>query len=210
MPNHSQPLAALAQFLPENTFEKVVVHFSNNPIHLTITRERQSVMGDYRPPAHNECKHRISVNGTLNPYAFLVTLLHELAHMYAWIQYGRKHKPHGPEWKHIFSGLLKDFLGINAFPDDIAQRLGQYANNIKAATCTDPKLYKILKRYDTTVSTLIYVDDVPFDKSFQTRSGRVFQKVKKLRSRYQCREISTGNIYFVPAIMEVQLVISDE
>jgi hypothetical protein len=50
------------------------------------------------------------------------------------------------------------------------------------------------------------VDDVPLDKAFQTRNGRVFQKVKKLRSRYQCREISTGHIYFVPAIMEVQLV----
>lgn len=209
MPNHSQPLAALAQFLPENTFDKIVTHFHDYPVHITITPERQSVMGDYRPPAHNERKHRISVNGTLNPYTFLVTLLHELAHMYAYLKYGRKHKPHGPEWKHIFSGLLKDFLDESIFPGDIAYGLKRYVSNMKASTCTDPDLYKILKHYDEPGSALLFVDDVPFDTVFRTRSGRVFQKVKKLRTRYQCREIGTGNIYLVPAIMEVQLVMSD-
>ncbi|HXL57832.1 MAG TPA: hypothetical protein VN958_16335, partial [Chitinophagaceae bacterium] len=72
------PMHALATFLPEGSFENVVHYLHQHKVHLTVTRERKSVLGDYRNAVHGK-NHRITVNGNLNKYAFLITLLHELA-----------------------------------------------------------------------------------------------------------------------------------
>ncbi|HAD34265.1 MAG TPA: hypothetical protein DCF44_07170 [Chitinophagaceae bacterium] len=45
----------------------------------------------------------MSVNGNLNSYHFLITLLHEIAHMLVWEQFRNRVKPHGLEWKHVFA-----------------------------------------------------------------------------------------------------------
>ena len=73
------PLHALAAYVPEGSLEPVLEYLHRYKIHLTITKERNSILGDYRH-AINQKNHRISVNGNLNKYAFLVTLLHEIAH----------------------------------------------------------------------------------------------------------------------------------
>ena len=39
--------------------------------------------------------HRISVNGNLNKYSFLITLIHELAHLLTFTQYKNRVDPHG-------------------------------------------------------------------------------------------------------------------
>lgn len=206
MASTHKPFAVLENFLPANTFQKVAEYMRMHPLHLSITRERKSVMGDYRAPSRGESRHRISINGNLNSYSFLITLLHELAHLFAYIGYQHRISPHGEEWKNIFKKLLADFLQQDIFPDDIKKALLQYLNNMKASTCTDPNLYKVLKRYDENKQDILFVDEVPFDKNFTTTDGRVFQKIEKLKTRYKCKELLTGHIYFVPAIMEVKLV----
>ena len=72
------PVNHLEQFLPSGTGEAVLHYLHEYKVHLTIARERKSILGDYRHRTHQQ-NHRISVNGNLNPYAFLVTLLHEIA-----------------------------------------------------------------------------------------------------------------------------------
>ena len=66
-----RPFSELIPFLPPNTFDEVAQYFQNHTIHLTLTRERKSVLGDYRHPTRDAPFHRISVNATLHQYSFL-------------------------------------------------------------------------------------------------------------------------------------------
>ena len=74
------PLHALNTYLPEGAFEPVVQLINHYKVHLTVTRERKSVLGDYRHAVLG-ANHKITVNGNLNKYEFLITLLHELEHL---------------------------------------------------------------------------------------------------------------------------------
>ena len=80
MPKKEAPIDHLQNFLPPNTYEPVLEYLQHYKVHLTVTRERKTILGDYRHQTHH-ANHRISVNGNLNPFSFLVTLLHELAHL---------------------------------------------------------------------------------------------------------------------------------
>src|SRR5258706_7581172 len=105
MPKVEHPLHTLASYLPGNSFDQAASYIQHYKVHLTITRQRQSVLGDYRNAVHGK-NHRITINGNLNKYAFLITLLHELAHLLAFEQYGNRIYAHGKEWKSIYSRLL--------------------------------------------------------------------------------------------------------
>src|SRR5215471_17479909 len=102
MSKAEHPLHTLAEFLPANSFEQVAEYLNLYKVHLTITRQRRSVLGDYRNAVHGK-NHRITINGNLNSFAFLITLIHELAHLLAFEQYGNRINAHGREWKHIYS-----------------------------------------------------------------------------------------------------------
>lgn len=199
------PITGLESFLPPGTFRYVAPFFREYPIHLSITRDRASVLGDYRAPHGRQGYHRISINGGLNPYSFLITLLHELAHMLAYIKHKRSILPHGPEWKAIFADLLAAHLGKSVFPDDIEAVLLRSSKRIKASTCTDPELYRVLKKYDTRSPDACLVEEVPMDAHFSTKDGRVFLKIEKLRTRFRCKEVDTGHVYLFPALTEVRL-----
>src|SRR5688500_5038981 len=122
MAKKEAPIAALLQYLPPNTYEPVLQYLHQYKVHLTVARERKSILGDYRHRTHMH-NHRISVNGNLNKYSFLITLLHELAHLLTFEQYGNKVLAHGREWKTIFGQLLDQFIKHDVFTNDIKQAL---------------------------------------------------------------------------------------
>ena len=93
MAKQQAPLDALKDYLPEGTFEKVSEYLHQYRIHLTITRERTTVLGDYRNAVDGK-NHRISVNGNLNKFAFLYTLIHEIAHLLIYDQFGHRVASH--------------------------------------------------------------------------------------------------------------------
>ena len=74
MTKQEAPLQQLKQYLPEGSFDEVSDYLEKYKVQLTITRERKTLLGDYRNSFAGK-SHRISVNGNLNPYAFLITLL---------------------------------------------------------------------------------------------------------------------------------------
>src|SRR5919112_5025590 len=103
------PLEAIKKYIPEKSARLVLDYLTLHKVHLTITKDRKSVLGDYRH-ATTYNNHRISINGTLNKYSFLITLIHELAHLITFMQYKNRVEPHGKEWKKLYAVLLKDFL----------------------------------------------------------------------------------------------------
>jgi len=96
MPKKEVPIGQLQNYLPPGTYEPVLSYLRQYKVHLTVARERKSVLGDYRHSTHH-ANHRISVNGNLNPYSFLITLLHELAHLLTFEQFGNHVLSHGRE-----------------------------------------------------------------------------------------------------------------
>ena len=87
MPRQEAPLEYLQRFIPAASVPQTLQLLHQYKVHLTITRNRKSVLGDYRH-ADGQQAHRISVNGDLNKYAFLITLLHELAHLVTFENHG--------------------------------------------------------------------------------------------------------------------------
>jgi hypothetical protein len=134
MPAHKHSFEALKAICPKEHLILVMPLILHHKVHLTVSRHRQTKLGDYRN-AYAGKNHRISVNGNLNAFAFLITLLHELAHLLAFEKYGNRIQPHGKEWKLIYAGILKDFLEHSVFPDDIAAELNATLKNPAASSC---------------------------------------------------------------------------
>ena len=205
MPKKETPISVLQEFLPPNTYDPVLAYLHQYHVHLTIARERKSILGDYRHRVHDK-NHRISVNGNLNQYAFLITLLHELAHLLAFENFGNRIAPHGTEWKRVFGKLLAQFIEHNVFPDDIKNSLVQSLHNPAASSCADEELLRVLKRYDRKETALVFVETIPEGSLFKTHDGKIFRKGEKIRKRYKCEEVKTRKIYLFSPIYEAEQV----
>jgi SprT protein len=204
MSKQEAPLAALARFLPPNTYEAIAAYLHQYKVHLTVTRARKTVLGDYRH-RHRDQNHRISVNGNLNPYAFLITLLHELAHLLTFEQFGNRVSPHGAEWKKVFGQLLAQFIQHHVFPDDIEKALLRSVHNPAASSCADEVLLRTLRRYDPKQEGVVLVESLPQGALFETSDGRIFQKGEKVRKRHRGTEVKTGKVYLFSPVYEVRL-----
>lgn len=194
-------LTILHDILPARSADLVITYMHQYSIHLKIKRERKTVLGDYRPSGNGK-PHTISVNANLNPYHFLITFIHELAHLVCYLQYGRKAAPHGKEWKNIFSGLLKKFIDDQVFPADISTALKSSLHNLAATTCSDPVLFKILYRYDDKPGVYL-VEQLEKGEIFTTEKGEKYQVIEKRRTRFACQHTESKKMYLFPGIYEV-------
>ena len=196
-------ITTLQDYLPAGTYEPVLAYLQHYRVHLTVTRERKSLLGDYRHRIHNK-NHRISVNGNLNSYAFLITLLHELAHLLTFEKFGNRVSAHGKEWKQVFGQLLAQFIQHNVFPDDIRKTLMQSLHDPAASSCADEDLMRTLRNYDQNKSNLVFVETLAEGSLFKTHDGKIFRKGEKLRKRFKCEEIKTRKLYLFSPIYEVE------
>ncbi len=199
------PLHALAAYVPEGSLKPVLEYLHQYKIHLTITKERNSILGDYRH-AINQKNHRISVNGNLNKYAFLVTLLHEIAHLLAFEFYGHRIAAHGKEWKHEYGKILARFLLKKIFPSDIEKALMKSLQNPSATSCGEEHLMRVLRNYNARKDGVVLVEELQHDQLFKTKDGRIFQKKEKLRKRHKAVDVKSGAMYLFSAVYEVMLV----
>lgn len=193
----------LKKYLPEATVSACIHLLNQHRLLLTIKKSRSTKLGDFRP-AHGNTPARISVNGDLNKYSFLITLIHEIAHGVCWTKYKSMVKPHGGEWKSIYSEMLSQFIGQNIFPNDLEKIVITHIHRPKASSCSDMNLLKALKKYDD--SETLFLEDLPFDAQFELSSGRIFQKKEQKRKRFYCIELKTQRAYLVNPLAEVKLL----
>jgi len=205
MPKQEAPITHLNSFLPPGTYHAVEEYLRVYKIHLTITRHRKSILGDYRHRTHFN-NHRISVNGNLNKYSFLITLLHEIAHLLTFEKYGNRAVAHGAEWKTIYASLLKQFVESKIFPADIEIELFASLKNPAASSCAEDDLIRILRRYDGNRNGFKLVEEIPVNSLFKLGDGKVFKKGEKQRKRFKCVEVRTGKIYLFSPVYEVEMV----
>lgn len=206
----SESIQKLSPYLPEGTAPVIVDWIEKTNCQFRVSKSRSSKFGDYRSPWKDK-GHRISVNGDLNPFAFLVTTVHEFAHLKTWNEYANRVKPHGIAWKQNFKQLMHPFLEGNVFPEDVRDAVRRYMKNPGASSCTDLTMFRTLKRYDLSrPESVTTVENLSDGACFVLPNGRAFQKIQKVRKRFRCVELSSQRVYLFSPIAEVRLKVDHE
>jgi hypothetical protein len=212
----------LAKYIPEPAVETISEWIYKYNFKLKVKKSRASKEGDYTPP-HSGKNHVITINHDLNKYAFLVTLIHEVAHLVTWEKFKGRVNPHGREWKLEYSRLLDYFLSQGSsetareelFPEEISKALHKHAKSPSAASCSDLHLSRVLKKFDVDTETLL-LERIAAGTSFKIASSRtkhsedVFIKGEKRRTRFKCIHARTKREYLIHALCKVEITPSHE
>lgn len=193
----------LTKYLPQAAAEPAFEMIKTHQVHLKIVNERVSRHGDYRRMPDG--RHQITVNASLNKYRFLITLVHEIAHLEAFTKYGRQIKPHGVEWKRTFQILMLPFLRPEVFPTQLLPLLALHFKNPKASSDTDAKLALALKQYDPE-NDKNYIFELPHGAHFRLYNGKIFKRGKQRVKRFECLEVATGKVYLFNPNAEVEFL----
>lgn len=193
----------LAKYLPSHAVDPVFDLIEAHGVHLKIVNERKTRHGDYR--RLSDGGHRITVNANLNKYRFLITLIHEIAHLLAFEHFGRSIAPHGREWKFTFQKIMLPFIRPEIFPSQLLPLIASHFRNPRASSDTDARLSVALKSFDPE-NDRNYVFEVPYGSIFRIYNGRIFRKGQRRVKRYECVEVETGKIYLFQPNAEVELL----
>ena len=193
----------LLKYLPERSVSIIFDLIRVNNVNLKIVNERVTKHGDYRRTPDG--KHQITINSNLNKYRFLMTLVHEIAHLVAIEKYGRAIKPHGVEWKHTFQQLMLPFINPSVFPNQLLPDIANHFKNPRASSDTDAKLSILLKQFDSKTDKN-YIFEIPLGSIFRIHNGKVFKKGNRRIKRYECLEVNSGKVYLFQPNAEIELL----
>ena len=197
----SEKKEILNKYLPDDSVNRVIELLDKYPCYLKIVNNRITKHGDFRKISDGS--YQITINYGLNQYRFLLTLIHEIAHLVTYKKYG-KVKPHGNEWKRAFQHLMLPFFNPYIFPNDLMPVLANYMKNPRASTDADVKLSLALKQYDKKNGKYIVLE-LPINSEFK-HNNRIFVKGKKRRTRHECTEKESGKKYLFHQNAEVDLI----
>ena len=191
----------ISRYVPESSVDYCVTLWKGHPFSFKVTRQRRSKVGDYR---YNKIRrnHVITVNGNINPYAFLITYVHEVAHLQQFQRFGHNRPPHGKEWKSIFRDLMQPVMTDDVFPLELLKQLGRHMKNPKASSHSDPELSKLIRKYDQDNYGELFLEDLMEGDKF-TLNGRSYTKLKKRRTRSICVDARTGRKYLISELAQV-------
>lgn len=195
----------LQTHVPASALEYSFELWKESPFELKITRSRQTKVGDFTSK-HTRSHPRITINNDLNPYLFVVTYVHEVAHLRVYLQFGGRVDPHGEKWKTTFTDLMLPILWESVFPDQILHELRRHMINPKASSFADTALTEAFRKFDSNPNQ-VTLSQVPEGSIFKLQ-GRYFRKGKLRRTRVLCRELQSKRDYLVPAdsiVTDVQL-----
>ncbi|MEE2801775.1 MAG: SprT-like domain-containing protein [Bacteroidota bacterium] len=197
----------LEKYLPKLTVAPIHALLKEFKVQLKIVHERKTRHGDYRRDASG--LHHITINSNLNKYRFLITLVHELAHLVAFQKYGRHIQPHGVEWKHTFQKMMIPFLRPDIYPSDLLPVVVKHFKNPRASSDTDALMSIALRRYDPETDKN-YIFELPYGSRFVASNGKLYQLGKRLRKRYECLELDSGKMYVFQPNAQVTLMKTNE
>lgn len=197
----------LQNHLPAAALQYCLNLWTETPFQFKTTKKRHSKSGDFT------CRQghtpRITVNGDLHPLEFLITYVHEVAHLRVHQTYGFKAEAHGTEWKLAFQNLFQPLLTETIFPDAVLSVLQRHMSNPKASTYSDSELTNVLRKQDPRKADIKLVGELPEGSVFDL-NGRWFKKGKLQRTRVICQELNSRRRYLVPAdapVAQAQLAI---
>lgn len=190
------------KFIPETAVSYCNKLYEKLGFEFKVKKARQTKLGDYRYEPYSD-RHTITINNDLNPFSFLVTYLHEVAHLIAFKKYGNRVAPHGKEWKQCFVEVAQPMLSEEVFDPRVLAALNRYFANPKASSCSDPVLYNILKKFDG--KEVLQLQDIPIGGVFSFNK-RAFKKLEKKRTRSICLELESNRKYAIAEIAEIAIL----
>jgi SprT protein len=186
----------LHKHVPQVTYSYCLQLWQRHPFDFRLRKRRISKAGDFT--CHHGRVPRITINHDLPSLEFLLTYVHEVAHLHVHQQHGFRAEAHGEEWKKSFQQLLHPLLGEHIFPEPVLSCLKQHMINPKASTYSDSTLTKLLRSRDPRAAKTTLLSDLPEGSVFDLH-GRWFKKGKLKRTRVLCQEIKSKRQYLVPA-----------
>ena len=155
-------------FVPKNSIPQLQSWIKQLAVKIRVVEPRRTKLGDFRV---QKKRMIISINNNLNPYSFLITLTHELAHAFVYVKYKNEVFPHGIRWQEMFKSMMLNFLSPVIFPNEVLKALSIYLKQPKASTYTDVNLATILKKYDYKKS--LTITDVKEGGVFSISNGKI-------------------------------------
>lgn len=197
-----QMTALLTRYVPPAAVAYCLELWQQHSFTFKPTHQRKTKHGDYRYYP-NQRVSVITVNTTLNCYAFLITYVHEVAHLVAFERYGHRIAPHGKAWQQRFRQLMHPVLNAHTFPADVLAVLTRHMQRPRASSSADPALMLALHAYDPPAGT-VALASVPLKQAFCFHR-RIFVKDEVKRTRAWCTEVKSGKRYTIPIVALVEL-----
>jgi hypothetical protein len=194
----------VTSYIPKAARDQVLQLLNDDHLQVVIKKARKTRHGDYTKRSNGH--HQITVNSNLNPYRFLVTLLHEIAHYEAYKSFGVHVRPHGKEWKLTFQRLALPFLNPEIFPAQTLPFLAHYFKNPKASSDSDILLSRSLKQFDPP-NEKTYIYEIAEGTHFKTSNGKIFCMGKIRRTRFEAIELQSGRSYAFNPNAEVEVLL---
>jgi len=191
----------LLKYLPHESISYCLMLWKTHRVQLTISKPRNSVYGNY---SFRNGIHNISVNGNLNPQAFLVTYLHEVAHLMVRVKHKNRMRPHGPEWQDEFRKLLEPMYQEGIFEPEIRVALIEHMKKPCATSCSDPFLHSLLMKDDSDDQQGVPVSTLKPDQVF-TFKNNIFKFLYPLRKRIACRNLINNKVYLFQPTARVEM-----
>jgi hypothetical protein len=193
---------SLGSYVPDGAAQYCQELYRTHRFDFFLSRPRRTRLGDFT--VKPGITPRITVNVNLNPYSFLITYLHEVAHCVVHYKYkgrGRRRvAPHGAEWKHEFERLLQPVMNENIFPEDILTALLRYSKNPTASTGGDTFLFNAIRKYDEQALNSGRVALVQLNEgSSFVFQNRQFTRGILRRTRVLCTDKASKRLYTIPA-----------
>lgn len=204
--NGNKVLEILQSHVPQPSVDYCFNLWKASPFELKLSKSRQTKVGDFTS-RRSKVHPRITLNNDLNPFLFLTTYIHEVAHLHVFLSYGNRVDPHGEEWKQSFTDLLIPLLWENIFPEQILHELRRHMVSPKASSFADTKLTEAFRMFDKNKDHAAVLSQLPEGSTFQLQ-GKYFKKGKLRRTRVLCKELKSKRDYLVPAdalVSNVQL-----
>ncbi len=199
----------LIAHVPENAVHYCLDLWTAIPFNFKVSKKRNTKLGDYRYD-HRNGSHSISVNFDLNPFSFLITYIHEVAHLITTERFGRKTQAHGKEWRSNFKELIEPVLTDLIFPIEILLPLKKHMQKPKASTYADGILVQILRKFDEHQEDQTTLADLDEGDIFEF-NNRVYTKLNLRRTRVLCRQEDTSRKYLISKMAMVKVLMkSDE
>ena len=193
-----------APHFPAAALEYCFELWEQHKFNFKITRDRQTKLGDFR---YHRLKNQysVTVNRGLNPYSFLITYLHEVAHVVTYRQFKNTCKPHGVEWQENFRKLATPVLRRDVFPEKILQEFKKYLESPAASTSGCMPLTLALRTYDKEDEQQQVLAAVRIGSRFVFKN-RTFEKIGTKRTRALCKDLGNGRNYLIPEVAQVEAV----
>lgn len=199
-------ICTLQKFAPEAFTPYLADCILAAGVQFKIVAGRKTKLGDFRTGPLQR-KPIITVNGDLNPYSFLITSLHELAHLDTYRQYGMKVAAHGLEWKSAFRKRLLPLLESNDLPKELHIVLEKSFTRLKASSGGDVALSRVLRTFD--IKAEITLESLPKNAHFYL-NNKHFIKGELRRTRYLCTEYQSKRIYLIHALAAITPLTHDQ